>query len=103
MFIPTVDTDVIVILAGINFEGYTLTWICGWHLAWAKAFSTFKALVKKSVWAYHFTTHLQASQFLGKGKKKSWGARKAYSSATTAFQYAVYNPFQILDDNFSNT
>ena len=38
VFVRTVDTDVIVIIAGIFFE-LTLTWIYGWHLEWGKTFS----------------------------------------------------------------
>ena len=47
---------------------------------------------------YHaFTGCDTTSQFLGKGKKSSWVSWKAYSSATTAFQCAPENSFQILD------
>ena len=35
--------------------------------------------------------------FLAKGRSHSEEAWKAYFSATTAFQYAAENPFQILD------
>ena len=109
VFLRTVETDVIVVIAGIffdhkrtysnldiwvafgmgkHFQHYHLNTICH-SLGVGKC---------KSLPFYHaFTGCDTTSQFLGKGKKTSWGAWKAYSSATTAFQHAVNNPFEVLD------
>ena len=72
---------------GKHFQHYHLNTICH-SLGEEKC---------KSLPFYHaFTGCDTTSQFLGKGKKTSWGAWKAYSSATTAFQHAVNNPFEVL-------
>ena len=109
VFVRTVDTDVIVVIAGIFFE-------------LQKSYSGLDVWVAfgmgKNIQYYHMNTVCQGlgeekctglpfynsftgcdttSQFLGKGKKSSWVAWKAYSSVTRAFQYAAKNPFQLLD------
>ncbi len=70
IFVRTVDTDVIVIIAGLIQE-----WISGWHLVRENIFDTFiltrfvKLWVSPSAQPYLFTTHSQVvittSQFFG--------------------------------------
>ncbi len=47
---------------------------------------------------YHsFTGCDTTSQFVGKGKRSSWGAWSTHSAVTKAFQYAAEHPFKILN------
>ena len=105
VLVRTVDTDVIGIFfelqklypgldiwvafgMGKNFRHYHINTICQ-SLGEEKC---------TGLPLYHsFTGCDTTSQFLGKGKKSSWVAWKAFSNVTRAFQYAAENPFQLLE------
>lgn len=109
VFVRTVDTDVIVIIAGIFFELQRIysdldIWVAfgmGKNFQYYHMNAICQSLGEGKCTGlpfYHaFTGCDTTSQFLGKGKKSSWGAWKVYSSATTAFQCAAESPFQTLD------
>ena len=109
VLIRTVDTDVIVILAGIFFELQSrysnldiwLAFGTGKNFRYFHLNTVCQSLGKgkwKGLPFFHaFTGCDTTSQFFGKAKKSSWEAWKSDSSVTRAFQYTVENPFQLLD------
>ncbi len=109
--IRTVDTDVIIITAGIFFELQDLypnidIWVAfgmGKNFQYYYLNGICQNLGKEKCRAlpffHSFTGCDTTSQFLGKGKKSSWVAWKAYPSATAAFQYAYRNPFMKVNKN----
>lgn len=109
VLVRTVDTDVIVVIAGIFFQLQKLysgldVWIefgMGKNVQYYHMNRICQSLGEEKCTGlpfYHsFTGCDTTSQFLGKGKKSSWVAWKAYPSVTRAFQYPCKNPFQPLN------
>lgn len=107
--IRTVDTDVIIIIAGIFFELQEIypdmdIWVAfgmGKNFHYFHMNNICQSLGKEKCqglpFFHAFTGCDTTSQFLGKGKKSSWGAWKAYPSATAAFQFVLSNPFKKVD------
>ena len=103
IMVSTVDTDVVVILLGTHseLEHYSpgvQVWVefgKGKHMRYYHVNVIHEALgreVSRSLPFFHALTGCDStSQFVGKGKKSSWKAWKAYPAVTTAFMVA--DPF----------
>ena len=107
--VRTVDTDVVVILAGIfhelvetqpladiwiafgkskNYRFYNIADICA-HIGEHKS---------RALPFFHaFTGSDTTSAFRGKGKKSAWQAWQAYEGVTETFEFLSYHPFEILE------
>ncbi len=108
ILVRTVDTDVIVIVAGIFFQLRSAfpevqIWVAfgtGRFFRYIYVNKICENLGESKCQAlpfYHtFTGCDTTSQFFGKGKKSSWEAWKSYSQVTEAFQFVMTFPFQPL-------
>ncbi len=90
MYVCTVDTDVIVTIAGVFFE--LLASYPGLDL-W----------VGFGMGKYFQQIHMNnlCQEFNGKGKKSAFEAWKSYPNVAEAFKFAVTYPFQHLEDSSS--
>ncbi len=108
VLVRTVDTDVIVVLAGIYFTLKDMyqdadIWVgfgTGKHYKCYSINSICQNFGKQRSRAlpfFHaFTGSDTTSQFLGKGKKTAWEAWKSFPEVTEAFLCAADRPFQPL-------
>lgn len=109
IFVRTVDTDVIVILAGhyyqlTSFYGPLDLWVgfgMGKHYLCYHVNSICEQLGERKANAlplFHAYTGCDTtSSFCGRGKKTAWEAWKSYPKATDAFLYMKENPFHAIE------
>ena len=111
IYIRTVDTDVIVIIAGIFFRLQSMyadlnIWVAfgmGKNFQYFHMNSICQSLGERKCrglpFFHAFTGCDTTSQFSGKGKKSSWEAWKSYSDATGAFEFVIDYPFQAFTES----
>ena len=111
ILVRTVDTDVIVILAGHFFQLQSMyeeldIWVgfgTGKYFRYYYLNKICEDLGKQKCQAlpfYHsFSGCDTTSQFCGKAKKSTWEAWKSYPRVTSTFGSVMENPFQLLKIN----
>ena len=110
ILVRTVDTDIMVIIAGVFFKlqatysGLDINCVAfsmGKHFQYYHINTISQNLGEPLCQAlpfyYAFTGCDTMSQFLGKGKKSAWEAWKSLPNVTDAFQFIAQHPFHVLE------
>ena len=107
--VRTVDTDVVIILAGAFYELCQTQPLADIWIAFGMSknyrFYSTNAICaslgeqrSRALPVIHTLTGCDTtSTFKGKGKKSAWQARQAYEEVTETLEYLASNPFEILD------
>ena len=99
--VHTLDTDVIIILAGVFFEltGNTLVQ-ARISVCVALILSALTLVRKKHIKHYqYFILWVTTFAFRGKGQKSAWQAWQAYEEVTETFEFLATHPFQNLNSD----